>query len=90
MLTAKVLELQKPLFLRYTWAVMGQGTYIRGLYEDRAHTVDEVMKTYVRVGARLLKTEAGSRSSFYGLRSAIGTLVWLHCYLNGYSCLIIW
>jgi hypothetical protein len=36
----------------------------------------------------LLKTEAGSRFTFYGLRSTIETMVWLHCCLGGYSCLL--
>jgi hypothetical protein len=37
---------------------------------------------------RLLKTEAGSRSSFYGLRSVIETLVWLHYCLDRYYFLL--
>jgi hypothetical protein len=31
----------------------------------------------------LLKTEAGSISAFYGLRSVTETLVWLHYCLDG-------
>jgi hypothetical protein len=43
--TEKVLEVQKPYFMRYKWVAVSQGTYIRRMIEDRAHTVDEVMKT---------------------------------------------
>jgi hypothetical protein len=43
----KVLELQKPLFLRCTRAVMDQGVYIRGLYKDRVRTVDKIMDVCV-------------------------------------------
>jgi hypothetical protein len=31
----------------HTRAVMGQGAYTRGLYEDRTRTVDRMVKTYV-------------------------------------------
>jgi hypothetical protein len=56
--------------------------------EDKACIVDEVMKTCVSVYDKLLKNEAGSKSAFYGLRSAIETMVWLHCCLDGYSFLL--
>ncbi len=69
--------------MRYTWDVMGQGTYTRGMYEDRARTVDKIMETFVLVDDWLLKTEASSRSAFYGLRSITETLVWLHYCLDG-------
>jgi hypothetical protein len=36
----------------------------------------------------LLNDEAGSRSAFYGLRSIIETLVWLHYCIDGYYCLM--
>jgi hypothetical protein len=36
----------------------------------------------------LLNTEASSRSTFYGLKSATETLVWFHCCLDGYSFLL--
>jgi hypothetical protein len=39
----KVSKVQKPYFLRDTWAVVSQGMYICGMNKDRAHTVDEVM-----------------------------------------------
>jgi hypothetical protein len=35
-----------------------------------------------------LKSEASSRSAFYGLKSTIKVLVWLHSCLDGYSCLL--
>jgi hypothetical protein len=35
----------------------------------------------------ILNIEASSRYEFYGLRCNIETLVWLHCCLDGYSCL---
>jgi hypothetical protein len=62
---------------------VSQGAYIRELYEDRACTMDEVMKTYGLADDRVLKTEEGFRSTFYGLRSTIETLVWLHCCIDG-------
>jgi hypothetical protein len=42
----------------------------------------------VSVGAKFLKSKASSRSTFYGFRSAINVLVWLHSCLDGYSCLL--
>jgi hypothetical protein len=67
---------------------MGQGTYIRGLYEDKAHTMDKIMKICVWSDDWLLNIEAGSRSTFYELRSITETLVWLHYCLDGYYCLL--
>jgi hypothetical protein len=46
------------------------------------------MKTYGLDDDRLLKIEAGSRSTFYGLIYAIEILVWLHCCLDEYSFLL--
>jgi hypothetical protein len=36
----------------------------------------------------LLKTEAGSISTFYGLRSSIEIMLWLYYCLDGYYCLL--
>jgi hypothetical protein len=46
-LTTKVSELQKPWFLKYKRAVIGQGTYTCMLYEDRARIVDKIMEIFV-------------------------------------------
>jgi hypothetical protein len=62
--------------------------YIHGLNEEKTHTLDEDMKTCVCASARLLNTEDGSRSPFYGLISSIEIMVWLHYFLDGYSCLL--
>jgi hypothetical protein len=43
----KSLGASETLVLRCTRAVMGQGTYIHRLYEDRACTMDGMMKTCV-------------------------------------------
>jgi hypothetical protein len=69
-------------------AIVSQGAHICGFNEDRAHTLDEVMKTCGSVDDGLLESKAGSRSAIYGLKSAIETLVWLHWCLDGYSCLL--
>jgi len=62
---------------------MGQGAYIRGLYEDRVHTVDKIMDICVWDDDWLLKIEESYRSTFYGLRFVTETLVWLHYCLDG-------
>jgi hypothetical protein len=69
-------------------AIVSRGAYIRELNEDRARTLDEFMKTCGSADDGLLETKAGSRSAIYGLKSSIETLVWLHCCLDGYSCLL--
>jgi hypothetical protein len=46
--------------------------------------VDKIMEICVSNGAKLLDDEAGSRFSFYGLKSTTKTLVWLHYCLDGY------
>jgi hypothetical protein len=43
-MTEKVSKVQKPYFLRYTRVVVGQDTYIRGLYKERERIVDEIME----------------------------------------------
>jgi hypothetical protein len=46
-LMEKVSELLKPYFMRCTQAVMGKGTYIRRMYEDRARTMNKILEICV-------------------------------------------
>jgi hypothetical protein len=50
--------------------------------------VDKIMEICVLASAKILDDEAGSRSTFYGLRSITKTLVWLHYCLDGHYCLM--
>jgi hypothetical protein len=45
--------------------------------------VDKIMEICGSADDKLLKTEAGSRSALYGLRSFTETLVWFHYCLDG-------
>ena len=67
---------EKPYFGAYTGCLCRLSVY-------REHIVDKIMEICGWANDKLLNTEAGSISAFYGLISVIETLVWLHYSLDG-------